>query len=79
MRSLLQQILKHWLLILKISLKSALFLTAAGIIIWQSQVKNGESETPKRFMAETKDWEETEMKPIVALCPKPISRTVGST
>ena len=69
-------IVKDRLLLLKLLMKSALFLTAIGIIIWQSQEKNEQLIVKNEVKEEIKEWGDILMKPIVALCPIPLAKEV---
>ena len=69
-------IVKDRLLLLKLLLKAVFFLTAIGIIIWQSQEKNEQPIVKNEAKEEIKDWGDILMKPIVAFCPISIAKEV---
>ena len=70
-------IVKDRLLLLKLLLKAVFFLTAIGIIIWQSQEEKNEQPIVKNeAKEEIKDWGDILMKPILALCPIPVAKEV---
>ena len=70
MKSKLKMSFQDWILFLKLTLKSALILTAIGMTIWQSQEHKGKLPMEKVAKDEVKDRADIGA-PIIALCPRP--------
>ena len=70
MKSKLKMTSQDWILFLKLTLKSALILTAVGMTVWQSQENKGKLPMENVAKEELKDWGDIGA-PIIALCPRP--------
>ena len=70
MKSKLKMTSQDWILFLKLTLKSALILTAVGMTVWQSQENKGKLPMENVTKEEVKDRGDIGA-PIIALCPRP--------
>ena len=70
MKSKVKMTSQDWILFLKLTLKSALILTAVGMTVWQSQENKGKLPMENVAKEEVKDRGDIGA-PIIALCPRP--------